>query len=395
MSRQLFSLNQDLMQLRSEGYSVHRHGGYLVMKDVPYRNVEGQICRGAFASALRLNGDTTLKPDDHTILFVGEPPYTADGQPIQVHSSVNEQIADGLVATLKFSRRPPDGYRDYYHQMTVYASMFAAPAEALDPEVNPRVFRTPEADEDNVFNYVDTATSRAGIGMLVDRLRNERVAIIGLGGTGSYLLDLVAKNPVADIRLYDRDLMETHNAFRTPGAISIECLRELPTKVEYLRSIYSNMHRAIIAHPVELNGKNVHLLDGVTFAFICIDNGAAKKVIIEKIERIGASFIDCGMGVNLVDGKLTGIVRTTTSTPDRREHTEQGRISFAGGGADDVYSSNIQIAELNAMNAVAAVVRWKKYRGIYHDSIGEMHSLFTIEVNEIVNANTKVIEVEE
>ncbi len=60
MSRQLFSLNQDLMQLRSEGYSVHRHGGYLVMKDVPYRNVEGQICRGAFASALRLNGDTTL-----------------------------------------------------------------------------------------------------------------------------------------------------------------------------------------------------------------------------------------------------------------------------------------------------------------------------------------------
>ena len=185
--------------------------------------------------------------------------------------------------------------------------------------------------------------------------------------------------------------METHNAFRTPGAISIDCLRELPTKVEYLRSIYSNMHRAIVAHPVELNSTNVHLLDGVTFAFICIDNGAAKKVIIEKLDQLGASFIDCGMGVNLVDGKLTGIVRTTTSAPDQREH---GRISFAGGGADDVYSSNIQIAELNAMNAVAAIVKWKKHRGIYHDAIGEMHSLFTIEVNEIVNANADVVEVE-
>jgi len=155
------------------------------------------------------------------------------------------------------------------------------------------------------------------------------------------------------------------------------------------------MHRAIIAHPVELNAANVQLLDGVTFAFICIDNGAAKRVIIEKLEQIGASFIDCGMGVNLVDGKLTGIVRTTTSTPDRREHIGQGRISFAGGGADDVYSSNIQIAELNALNAVAAVVKWKKHRGIYHDAIGEMHSLFTIEVNEIVNANTEMVEVEE
>lgn len=395
MSRQLFNLNPDLRQLRSEGYSVHCHGGYLVMKDVPYRNADGQICRGAFASALRLNGDMTLKPEDHTILFVGEPPYSADGQPIPVHSSVNEQIADGLIATLKFSRRPPEGYRDYYHKMTVYSSMFAAPAEALDPDVNPRVFRTPETDEDNVFNYVDTATTRAGIGELADRLRHECIAIIGLGGTGSYVLDLVAKTPVAEIRLFDPDLMETHNAFRTPGAISIDCLRELPNKVEYLRSIYINMHRAIIAHPIELNATNVQLLDGVTFAFICIDNGSAKKVIIEKLEQIGASFIDCGMGVNLVDGKLTGIVRTTTSTPGRREHAGQGRISFAGGGADDVYSSNIQIAELNALNAVAATIKWKKHRGIYHDAIGEMHSLFTIEVNEIANANSYLSEVQE
>jgi len=395
MSRQLFSLNDDLKRLRSEGYSVHQYGGYLVMADVPYVNAEGQICRGVFASALRLSDDRTLKPDDHTILFVGEPPYASEGQPIPIHSVVNERIAEGMVASIKFSRKPPDGYRDYHHQLTVYAAIFSGPAEAIDPEVNPRVFRSPEAEEDTIFNYVDTATSRAGIGELVDRLLKERIAIIGLGGTGSYVLDLVSKTPVEQIRLFDPDLMETHNAFRSPGAISIDCLRELPTKVEYLRGIYSNMHRAIIAHPVELNAANVQLLDGVTFAFICIDNGAAKRVIIEKLEQIGASFIDCGMGVNLVDGKLTGIVRTTTSTPDRREHIGQGRISFAGGGADDVYSSNIQIAELNALNAVAAVVKWKKHRGIYHDAIGEMHSLFTIEVNEIVNANTEMVEVEE
>ena len=395
MSRQLFNLNQDLKQLRSEGYSVHRHGGYLVMKSVSYVNADGQIRRGSFASLLRLNADKTLKPDDHTILFVGEQPYAADGQPIPAHSTVNVQIADVMVATFKFSRRPPDGYSDYYQQMTVYASIFSAPAEAMDPEVNPRVFRTPEADEEDIFNYVDTATSRAGIGNLVDRLRHERVAIIGLGGTGSYVLDLVAKNPVADIRLFDRDLMETHNAFRTPGAISIECLRELPTKVEYLRSIYSKIHRAIIAHPVELNATNVQLLDGVTFAFICIDNGAAKKVIIEKLEQIGAAFVDCGMGVNVVDEALTGIIRTTSSTPERRDHVHQGRVSFVGGGADDVYSSNVQIAELNAFNAVMAIIKWKKIRGIYHDAFSEMHSLFTIDVNEIVSCETTKLEVEE
>jgi hypothetical protein len=386
MSRQLFSLNDDLKRLRSEGYSVHRYGGYLVMADVPYVNAEGQICRGAFASALRLSDDRTLKPDDHTILFVGEPPYASEGQPIPIHSVVNERITEGMVASIKFSRKPPDGYRDYHHQLTAYAAIFSGPAEAIDPEVNPRVFRSPEAEEDTIFNYVDTATSRAGIGELVDRLLDERIAIIGLGGTGSYVLDLVSKTPVEQIRLFDPDLMETHNAFRSPGAISIESLRELPSKVEYHRSVYANMHRAILAHHVALDESNIQLLDGVTFAFICIDNGSAKRAIIAKLEQIGASFIDCGMGINLVDGALTGIIRTTSSSPGRREHVHKGRISLAGGGTGDLYSSNIQIAELNAINAAMAVLKWKKIRGLYHDAINEMHSLFTIEVNEVANS---------
>ena len=32
-----------------------------------------------------------------------------------------------------------------------------------------------------------------------------KVAVIGLGGTGSYLLDALAKCPVAEIHLYDDD----------------------------------------------------------------------------------------------------------------------------------------------------------------------------------------------
>ena len=35
---------------------------------------------------------------------------------------------------------------------------------------------------------------------------------------------------------------------------------------------------------------------------------------------------------------------------------------------------NIQIAELNARNASDAVIRWKKYRGIYADMTGEQSS---------------------
>jgi len=49
------------------------------------------------------------------------------------------------------------------------------------------------------------------------RLELEKVAIIGLGGTGSYILDLVAKTPVKEIHLFDADALLNHNAFRHPA----------------------------------------------------------------------------------------------------------------------------------------------------------------------------------
>jgi hypothetical protein len=65
----------------------------------------------------------------------------------------------------------------------------------------------------------------------------------------------------------------------------------------------------------------------------------------------------------------------------------ESRISFAEATTDDDYRSNIQIAELNAMNAALAVIRWKKHREIYADIGSEHHSTFSIATNHIVNAD--------
>ena len=43
--------------------------------------------------------------------------------------------------------------------------------------------------------------ARAAIGPIQDRIRDQRIAIIGLGGTGAYVLDLIAKTPVQAIHL--------------------------------------------------------------------------------------------------------------------------------------------------------------------------------------------------
>ena len=78
------------------------------------------------------------------------------------------------------------------------------------------------------------------------------------------------------------------------------------------------------------------------------------------------------------------MVRTTTSTKERREHIWNGRIAFADEDNAD-YSTNIQIVELNALNAVFAVMKWKKHFGFYNDLENEFDSCYNLNVNNITN----------
>lgn len=53
-----------------------------------------------------------------------------------------------------------------------------------------------------------------------------------------------------------------------------------------------------------------------------------------------------------------------------------------------VYRNSVQIADLNALNAALAVVRWKKACGFYADNGGEHHMAYTISTNIITNSET-------
>jgi len=391
MSQKLFSLNSDLRQLREEGYFVQVLGGLLVMREVPYVDAQKQVRTGTLVCPLDLSGDLTRKPSTHVMHWDGDFPCRADGTPLReiAHQSQVVNLGHGVSARHSFSSKPgPDGYPNFYEKMSTYASILAGPAAVRQPGISARVFRAPENMEtDIVFNYIDTASDRVGIGELTAKLEGEVISVIGTGGTGSYIVDLVAKTPAREIRLFDADEFLQHNAFRAPGAASLEELRDAPKKVDYLKGIYSKMHRGIVAHPVKLDHTNVVLLDGTTFAFICMDAGEEKRVVVQKLEALGVSFVDVGMGLEFVDGSLGGILRVTASTPEKREHVHAGRISFAGGGERDIYASNIQVADLNALNAVLAVIKWKKLRGFYRDLEREHHSTYTTDGNLLLNGD--------
>lgn len=388
MSAELFSLNQDLQRLREEGYFVQVTGGLLVMREVPYVNSQQKVKMGTIKSTLCLSGNITQKPEPHTVHFEGEFPCNTDGTPIQGISAGTLPTDPKLIAQYMLSSKPgPEGYQDYFQKMATYATIIAGPAAVLKPGTTPRVFRQPDAEDDSVFNYVETASDRVGIGALTALLESELLAIIGTGGTGAYVLDQAAKTPVREIRLIDGDEFLQHNAFRAPGAPSIDTLRGVPKKVDYFAGIYSKMHRHIVPHAVQIDASTIHLLEGVTFAFLCMDAGEPKGLVVQKLEELGVPFVDVGMGLELVNGSLGGILRVTASTPDKREHVRE-RISFEGGGAEDVYASNIQVADLNMLNAALAIIKWKKLRGFYRDLEREHHCSYTTDGNMLLNGDS-------
>ncbi len=395
MSQKLINLNADLKRLRDEGYELEIRKGYLLIHSVPYVNTGREVKIGTLISELSLSGDITIKPQTHVIYFQGEFPCSQEGKPIQQiqHNSGRQVLADGIYYDHSFSNKPKTGYEDYYAKAIQYIKIISHPAKVLNNNADPRTFKPIEAASDeSIFKYVDTASSRAGIQAVSEKLSSQRIAIVGLGGTGAYILDFVAKTPVQEIHLFDNDDFQSHNAFRSPGAASLDDLRQKEKKVNYLVKMYSRMREGIIPHTKMVLEENISELNGFDYVFLCVDNGPCRKLVIDSLLKNGPIIIDAGMDVQLVDQMLIGTCRVTTCCKNKNDHIST-RISMSENVvvAHD-YTSNIQIVELNALNASLAVIKWKQLSGFYQDLEHEYHLTYStncalLETDEKDNAN--------
>ena len=142
------------------------------------------------------------------------------------------------------------------------------------------------------------------------------------------------------------------------------------------------MRKGVLPHEVMITEVNVAELGAYDFVFICVDKGTVRELIVGSLAGHKTPFIDVGMGVQIVDedASLVGTLRTTVSTEHDRSAFRKF-VNLEGKTEDDGYGSNIQIADLNALNAALAVVKWKKLCRFYHDRMNELHSTYTIDIH--------------
>lgn len=386
MSPRPIVLDPDLDRLQKEGYAVEVCHGHVLVHSVPYVTAQREVKRGIVITELNGNIGQLGAPANHQVWFAGEYPCHSGGKLIESirHTTQRYELWPGFVAQHRFSNKPTGGYPDYYSKLTSYISIISNEAKMIEPEADPRTFEVIVSnEEDSVFNYWDSASARVNILAVSEKLTMNRIAIIGLGGTGAYVLDLVTKTPVHEIHLYDGDLFSQHNAFRSPGAASIEELEEGLTKVEYHRRKYSAMRTGIYAHDTYIDEDNLDQLEDFDFVFICVDKGPVRKLLSEFLLEQGIPFIDVGMQLHILpeENSIYGTCRVTLCTPEKNDHFAT-RVSTSD-DEDGLYESNIQVADMNALNASLAVMKWKQTCGFYQDLRQVHQTTYSINNNSL------------
>lgn len=392
MFHQLVSHNNDIRCLVEKGYSVAFDSNYLVIRDIPYLDSERKLQIGAIVAKLEFIDQDRVTQTDHQICFAGSVPHGQDGTPIPNLGGGPTQLAlseasKDVVVQRSFSNKPiaTGKFQDFFEKIESYVAIISGPAMALHG-ASPYTFRAvKEVVSDSVFKFHDTLTSRAEITDLSAKFKDDVIAVIGLGGTGAYVLDFMTKTPVREIRAFDPDPFHVHNAFRSPGRVEASELGN--TKADVYLSRYSNFRKGLSVYPKFIDASCSDDLNGVTFAFVCVDKGSSRAEAFDLLISKDIAFIDVGMGLNRKKGPLNGMLRMTYYSAEQGQKVRDMGLAEVVDSPQDMYRANIQISELNALNACLAVIKFKQLRGFYSEELPYYNLLFEIGDLKIAGAS--------
>ncbi len=383
MFQKLVNHNNDILRLVEKGYAVAFDSNHLVVRDIPYLDSDRKLQFGAIVTKLEFIDQERVTQTDHQIFFAGSIPHGLDGNPISnlgggpCQLTLSEASKE-VVVQRSFSNKPKSTgkFQDFFEKIESYVAIISGPAIELH-NANPHTFRAvKEVIPDSIFKFHDTLTSRAEIADISAKFKDDVIAIFGLGGTGVYVLDFLVKTPVREIRAFDLDEFRVHNAFRSPGRV--EPTEFGKPKAEIYRSRYENFRTGLLITRKFIDASCSGDLDGVTFAFVCVDKGSSRAEIFDLLISMGIPFIDVGMGLNRKRGSLNGMLRTTYYSAEQARKLRDKGLAELADSPDDLYRTNIQIGELNALNASMAVLRFKQLRGFYFDEVSYYHLLFEV-----------------
>lgn len=193
----------------------------------------------------------------------------------------------------------------------------------------------------------------------LDLVRGEKIAIVGLGGVGAWIADLLTKADVAEVHGWDADVIEAKNIIRMPGAVNPDWIGK--PKAEWFEETYRQIHRQVHGHPKYVDEQTAAgMCSNATFGFVAVDNDEGRKIACAAMAAAGIPFVDVGISLNRRDGQVSASIRVTTARPhDDAWRKAIPKVDKAG---QETYGK-LELPDVAAVAAGLAVQSWRKVRG--------------------------------
>ncbi len=354
------------------GWTVEVEDNLISIVGVPYRKRSGavgtcQISVGIQGDGLALRALENANRAAHAALLTGVDKghaYQADGNPVG-----NMLWTDGTDQCVISIMRDDGDYDNAWHALTVYVSRVAgALGEEQRKQVEP-IFRFEIEGEDDQAMQDWRA-----------RARGQRIGIVGLGGVGLWILDMMSKTDVREIRIWDGDDIEGRNLLRAPGWAGQEAIDN--NKAEFYGTQYDQMRRGLsVCGQYWRSDDPVDSFDGLNFVFIAVDKTDVRSALCQKLEEAEIPFVDVGMGIQRRNGRVRGSCQVFFSGED------PGRwrigIPTIEGVGEEEYRA-LQLADVGALNAALAVGMWRRHIGQYEEETKGWLVRYQIEGNDLL-----------
>jgi molybdopterin/thiamine biosynthesis adenylyltransferase len=133
------------------------------------------------------------------------------------------------------------------------------------------------------------------------------VGIVGLGGTGSVLVQQLAHPGVRRFILVDGDQVESTNLNRLVGSQEADIGRpKVEIAVDQIRSIRSDAEVTVVVGDITV-AKNARLLLPADLVFLCTDTHASRAIVGQMAYQYLMPCIDMGVSISIREGKIAYI----------------------------------------------------------------------------------------
>ena len=172
----------------------------------------------------------------------------------------------------------------------------------------------PMDDYDERFGGVARLVGREG----ASRLRSARVAVIGIGGVGTWAVEALARSGVGSLTLVDLDEVCITNVNRQLHAFDGQIGRsKVAAMGERVRSIWAGCE--VIQEPRFLTAANVReiLARGFDAVIDAIDSVDSKCSLVAACREVGIPVVTCGGAGGKRDSTKVRVADVTEATNDR------------------------------------------------------------------------------